>query len=74
MWASIVSLIKLLPGFLALANYLKEQYEKYKEEKINRDAEKKKREIEKITSELNNAKTDEQRKALLKRLSNINNS
>lgn len=73
MWASIVSLVKLLPGLVALLTYVKDQYEKYKLEKINKDAEKKKREIEKITSELNNAKTDEQRKALLKRLANINN-
>lgn len=74
MWASIVSLLKLIPGIITLANYLKEEYEKYKQEKINRDAEKKKREIEKITNELKEAKTDEQRKKLLKRLSNINNT
>jgi len=72
MWASIVAALKLLPGLLTLLNYIKDEYEKYKQAKIIREAEKKKRELEKITEELKNAKTDKQRADLLKRLSNIN--
>lgn len=72
MWASIVAALKLLPGLLTLLNYVKDEYEKYKQAKIIREAEKKKRELGKITEELKNAKTDKQRADLLKRLSNIN--
>lgn len=72
MWASIVAALKLLPGLLTLLNYIKDEYEKYKQAKIIREAEKKKRELGKITEELKNAKTDKQRADLLKRLSNIN--
>lgn len=72
MWVAIVSFFKLVPGILALANYLRDKYEKYKQAKIIREAENKKKELEKITEELKNAKTDKQRADLLKRLSNIN--
>jgi len=66
--------IKAIPGIVALLTYLKDTYEKYKQEKIKREADKRKTEIEKITKELKNAKSDEERKKLLKRLSNIDNT
>lgn len=70
MWA----FIKAIPGIVALLTYIKDAYEKYKKDQIEKAAEKRKREIEKITSELEKATSDEQRKKLLKRLSNIDNT
>lgn len=70
MWA----FIKAIPGIVALLTYLKDAYEKYKQDKIKREADKRKAEIEKITSELEKATSDEQRKKLLKRLTNIDNT
>ena len=70
MWAGIVSVLKALPVLLKFWD----MFEKYKEDKLIKHYEEKARVRTKITKELSEAKTDEDRKLLIERLAVLNSN
>ena len=72
--ATFLAILKAIPGLVTLLLKLKESYDMFKQKQIENHYTQKKKAKSRIAKEIEGATTDEQRKELARRLSNLINS
>ena len=69
--ATVISLLKSIPGLIKVYFDIKEMFLKYQTNRVEKHYEKKRVAKSRIAKELKEAVTDEQRKELARRLNNL---